>query len=60
MKAISLIIVVLPFQISRLLDLLADLMGDDIVSPKMTVSHGNDDYVYHKIHFSSFVVLVCQ
>jgi len=35
-------------------------MMDDIVSTEMKVFQGSDDYVYCKIHFSSFVVLVCQ
>ena len=46
--------------IDGLLDWLADLMMDDIVSTEMKVFQGSDDYVYCKIHFSSFVVLVCQ
>ena len=47
-------------QVNDLLDWLAAAMGGDIVSTEMKVFQGNDDYVYYKIHFSSFVVLVCQ
>ena len=47
-------------QVNGLLDWLAAAMGGDIVSTEMKVFQGNDDYVYYKIHFSSFVVLVCQ
>ena len=43
-----------------LLDWLADLMGGDIFFTEMKVFQRNDNYVYCKIHFSSFVVLVCQ
>ena len=47
-------------QTTGLLDWLADLMGSDIVSTVMKVFQGNDDYVYCKIHFFKFVVLVCE
>ena len=47
-------------QITGLLDWLADLTRGDIVSTVMKNLQGNDDYVYCKIHFSSFVVLVCR
>ena len=46
--------------IDGLLDWLADLMGGDIFFTEMKVFQRNDNYVYCKIHFSSFVVLVCQ
>ena len=50
----------LAFQIDGLLDWLAETIGGDIVSTKIKVFQGNDDYVYCKIHLSSFVVLVGQ
>ena len=47
-------------QRADLLDWLADLIGGDITPNGTQFVQGDYDYVYCKIHFSSFVVIMCQ